>query len=175
MTRSQAERMGDGFDALFLAEWPKVVRIAQRVLGAGASAEDVAQEAFLAFHRRFEESMPERPGPWLYAAASHLALNALRAERRRERREIEGDFGAAPSPRDPAGELLAREAQGELRLALSRLKPTHAAILSLRYSGLRYHEIGEALKIPLDQVGTRLRRAELALRKEIEIASSQGR
>ncbi len=170
MTRSQAERMGDGFDALFLAEWPKVVRIAQRVLGAGASAEDVAQEAFLAFHRRFEESMPERPGPWLYAAASHLALNALRAERRRERREIEGDFGAAPSPRDPAGELLAREAQGELRLALSRLKPTHAAILSLRYQ-----EIGEALKIPLDQVGTRLRRAELALRKEIEIASSQGR
>ncbi len=174
ITRSRDERE-DAFDALFLAEWPKVVRIAQRVLGEGSQAEDAAQEVFLAFYRRFEGALPERPGPWLYAAASHVALNALRAERRRDRREREHAQGAGSAPADPARELLAREAAQELRTALARLRPQSAQILALRYAGLRYQEISETLGVPLDQVGTRLRRAEMALRKELAHASSQGR
>lgn len=174
MTRT--EDPGAEFDALFLAQWPKVVRIAQRVLGPGAMAEDAAQEAFLAFHRRFGDQLPDRPGPWLYAAATHLALNALRAEQRRDRRERR-DAAAppGPAPGDPAAELVQREARDELRAALARLRPQSAAILALRYAGLRYQEVAQALGLPADQVGTRLRRAEIALRKELEHASSKGR
>jgi RNA polymerase sigma factor (sigma-70 family) len=174
VTRSR-DQQEDAFDALFLAEWPKVVRIAQRVLGEGSQAEDAAQEVFLAFYRRFAEKLPERPGPWLYAAASHVALNALRGERRRDRRERAHVQDAATAAEDPAGELLAREAAKELRSALARLKPQSAQVLALRYAGLRYQEISETIGIPVGQVGTRLRRAEQALRKELAHASSQGR
>jgi RNA polymerase sigma-70 factor (ECF subfamily) len=41
----------------------------------------------------------------------------------------------------------------------------------LRYSGLSYGEVSEAMGIGIGQVGTMLRRAEAALRKEIERAT----
>ncbi|MDA8344659.1 MAG: sigma-70 family RNA polymerase sigma factor [Thermaerobacter sp.] len=174
MSRIDGGPVGEGFDALFLAEWPRVVGIARRVLGSGVAAEDAAQEVFLAFYRRFGNALPERPGPWLYAAATHTALNVLRGERRRERREqLEGQ--KAQALLDPAGAVVAREAERELQCALRRMRPMNAAILALRYAGLRYQEIAQTLQIPVDQVGTRLRRAEIALRKEIGNASSERR
>ncbi len=51
---------------------------------------------------------------------------------------------------------------------MGRLKRRHAALLILRYSGLSYSEVATALAIPVSQVGVRLRRAEAALRKEVE-------
>lgn len=175
MTRSHDEREDRGFDEVFMAQWAKVVRIAQRVLGPGSAAEDVAQDAFLSYYRRFGDATPERPGPWLYAAATHGALNALRAQRRRDRREAEDGLEHRQTAPDPAAQVVAREAGEELRDAMRRLRPTSAAILALRYAGLHYHEIAETLDIPLDQVGTRLRRAEIALRKEILHATRDGR
>ena len=51
--------------------------------------------------------------------------------------------------------------------ALGKLRPATAALLALRYSGLSYAEVATALGIPVDQVGTRLRRAQEAFRKEV--------
>ena len=64
-------------------------------------------------------------------------------------------------------DLLA-ETQREVRAALGRIKPPQAALLALRYSGLSYAEVAAALSIPVTQVGVRLRRAEAALRKEVD-------
>jgi RNA polymerase sigma-70 factor (ECF subfamily) len=41
-------------------------------------------------------------------------------------------------------------------------------VLVLRYSGLSYAEVGQALGVGTGQVGTLLRRAEAALKKEFE-------
>jgi RNA polymerase sigma-70 factor (ECF subfamily) len=46
-------------------------------------------------------------------------------------------------------------------------------VLALRYSGLSYAEVAVALKVNTGQVGTLLRRAELALKKEVERVSSK--
>ena len=48
-----------------------------------------------------------------------------------------------------------------------------AAVLALRYSGLSYAEVAAALGVGVGQVGTMLRRAEAALRKEITNATPQ--
>jgi DNA-directed RNA polymerase specialized sigma24 family protein len=55
-----------------------------------------------------------------------------------------------------------------LRAALLRLKPNEAAILAMRYGGLSYREIADAVRIDVAQIGTRLARAERALKQEIE-------
>src|SRR6266513_5180458 len=74
------------FEALFRAEYARVVGIANRVLADQAEAEDVAQDVFISFYRAHPADAPYAPA-WLHAAAAHSALNALRSRDRRSRRE----------------------------------------------------------------------------------------
>ena len=46
-----------------------------------------------------------------------------------------------------------------------------ATVLVLRHSGLSYAEVAEAMNVKVGQVGTMLRRAESALRKELSDAT----
>jgi RNA polymerase sigma-70 factor (ECF subfamily) len=46
-------------------------------------------------------------------------------------------------------------------------------VLVLRYSGLSYVEIAEAMGVKTTHIGTMLRRAERALRKEVERETSE--
>ncbi|MGH7698047.1 MAG: sigma-70 family RNA polymerase sigma factor [Candidatus Dormibacteria bacterium] len=155
-----------GFEALFATEYPQVVGVAWRVLLERSAAEDVAQEVFLAFHLRHPRGHQAATG-WLRLAAAHLALNRLRGDRRRARREL--GWGPEPAGGDnPEAVVVADEARLQVRRALARIKPKSAALLMLRYSGLSYAEVAQALSIPVTQVGVRLRRAEVALRKEVE-------
>ena len=50
--------------------------------------------------------------------------------------------------------------------------PKPAAVLVLRASGLSYAEVAQALGVGIGQVGTLLRRAEAALRKEVTSGTS---
>jgi RNA polymerase sigma-70 factor (ECF subfamily) len=153
------------FERLFVAEYGRVAGIAYRVLGDKAEAEDVAQEVFLSFYRRHRADASYAPA-WLYAAAAHTALNSIRGRKRRERREDTAGR-AADRVADPETEAIAAEERAHVRGALARLPTAAAALLVLRYSGLAYAEVAAALGIPADQVGTRLRRAQEALKKEV--------
>ncbi|MGH7665802.1 MAG: sigma-70 family RNA polymerase sigma factor [Candidatus Dormibacteria bacterium] len=155
-----------GFDALFEAEYGAVVRLAARVLPDLGTAEDVAQEVFLDFHLRYPQGR-EGAGGWLRLAAVHLALNRLRGDRRRQRRE-RADRQLSEPRDNPEAIIVARETRGEVRQALGRIKARQASLLMLRYSGLSYAEVAATLSIPVNQVGVRLRRAEAALRKEVD-------
>jgi RNA polymerase sigma factor (sigma-70 family) len=170
---SALNRRPDPFERLFLQEYPKVVAIAYRVLGDRAAAEDVAQEVFLRFHRSFSPDS-ERASGWLHAAAAHSALNVIRGERRRAQRETtHARDRSQPTVADPERLVEAAEQRRDVRRALSRLPDRSAAILMLRYSGLSYAEVATALRIRVGNVGTLLRRAEDALRKEVNRATSK--
>jgi RNA polymerase sigma-70 factor (ECF subfamily) len=164
---SRDERLPAQFERLFEAEYPRAVRIAQRVLGPGGEAEDVAQEAFVAFYRAHAPDAPYAAA-WLHAAAAHGALTVLRGRRRRAARESADALArAADAVRDPEDEALAAEERSLVRDALARIPAKSATVLALRYSGLSYAEIAAAIGIKTDQVGTLLRRAQEALRKEV--------
>jgi RNA polymerase sigma-70 factor (ECF subfamily) len=166
------------FDDLFLAEYGRVVGIARRILGDGAEAEDVAQEVFCAFYRRHRPDAPYA-APWLYRAAAHTALNAIRGARRRRKREEREALDptrltvTAGVGLDPHEAVEADERRLELRAALARLPEKSAAVLALRYSGLSYAEVAAALGVKTNAVGTLLRRAESALRKEMSHETSR--
>jgi RNA polymerase sigma factor (sigma-70 family) len=154
------------FEALFAAEYGRVAGIANRVLADPHEAEDVAQEVFIDFHRLHSASAQYAPA-WLHRAAAHAALNRLRGARRRQRREVAQAAEETDRTVDPQKLLEVSEDRRALRQALARMAPKPAAVLVLRASGLSYAEVAQALGVGIGQVGTLLRRAEAALRKEV--------
>jgi RNA polymerase sigma factor (sigma-70 family) len=166
------QRRGVTFDDLFLAEYGRVVAIARRVLGDEPEAEDVAQDVFCSFYRKHPADAPFAAA-WLHRAAAHAALNVIRERKRRRTRET-GDAlartrldAATEADLDPQVALATQEQRAELRTALARLSEKSASVLALRYSGLSYAEVAAALGVNIGQVGTLLRRAEAALKKEM--------
>ena len=153
------------FEAFFRRHHRVVVRLAQNVLGDVAAAQDVAQDVFLAAYRRFPGDYEQAAG-WVKVAAVHTALNVVRGERRREQRQLLVPAGShLPGPEE---NVIGREAQAELRRVLRRLPRRSAAALVMRHGGMSYMEIADALGIKVGNVGTLLRRAESALRKEMD-------
>ncbi|MGY1718372.1 sigma-70 family RNA polymerase sigma factor [Blastococcus sp. SYSU DS0552] len=152
-------------EEVFRRDYQRVVGVAARVLGSRDQAEDVAQEVFLSFGR---SSVPaaEAAG-WLSVAAAHTALNLIRSGRRRAAREETVASAADPTTPDVADAVLTREDRSRVRAALARLPRTQATALVLRHSGLSYAEVATALDLSPRSVGTTVRRAEAALRKEL--------
>ena len=154
------------FEALFSAEYGRVAGIANRVLADPHEAEDVAQEVFIDFNRLHSASAPYAAA-WLYRAAAHKALNRVRGRRRREKRELSQATDESAHTMDPQHMLEVSEDRRQVRQALARLAPKPATVLVLRASGLSYAEVAQALGVGIGQIGTLLRRAEAALRKEV--------
>jgi RNA polymerase sigma factor (sigma-70 family) len=155
-----------GFERFFREHYPAVVRIALGVVGDAQAAQDVAQDVFIAALRRFPDpGASGHAAAWVRAAAAHTGLNAIRGERRRDRRQQLSGIEVAPA--GPEEAVLDRESATEVRRALARLPRRSATVLVLRHSGLSYLEIAEVMNVKAGQVGTMLRRAESALRKEL--------
>jgi RNA polymerase sigma factor (sigma-70 family) len=151
-------------EQVFRAAYPRVVGVAARVLGSRDEAEDVAQEVFLSFGR---SSVPAGGAQaWLSVAAAHTALNHLRSGRRRASREEAVGDGDSVSP-DVADAVVTLDERRRVRAALARLPRRQAVALVLRHSGLSYSEVAAALDLSPGSVGTTVRRAESALRKEL--------
>ncbi len=151
-------------EQVFRDTYPRVVAVAARVLGSRNEAEDVAQEVFLAFGR---SSVPVGQAVgWLSVAAAHTALNHLRSGRRRAVRE-EAAGKPDPTAPDVADAVVTSEERRRVRAALGRLPRRQAVALVLRHSGLSYAEVAAALDLSPGSVGTTVRRAESALREEL--------
>jgi RNA polymerase sigma factor (sigma-70 family) len=152
-------------EEIFRREYPRVVGVAARVLGSRQHAEDVAQDVFLSFGR---SSVPAgQARGWLSVAAAHTALNLLRSGRRRASREEAAVAAGHAVASDPSEAVATREERSRVRAALARLPHRHAVALVLRHSGLSYADVAAALDLSPGSVGTTVRRAESALRKEL--------
>jgi RNA polymerase sigma factor (sigma-70 family) len=157
-------------DELFAAEYARVVAIARRIVADANEAEDVAQDVFADLAGRRPPYAPS----WLYAAAVHRALNAVRSRKRRAAREqrthrlLQPLAAAARVSDDPAAALERRDDERAIRAAMRRLRKRDAALLALRYGGdLSYREIAAVLHVPPAHVGTLLARAQTALAREM--------
>src|SRR2546426_11362702 len=84
---ARAKSADGASEALFTAEYARVVGIAPRVLADPHEAEDGAQDVFIDFHRLHSATAQYAPA-WLPRAAAHASLNRLRGARRRQKREV---------------------------------------------------------------------------------------
>ncbi len=157
------------FETLFSKEYRGVLSVARRIVGP-AAADDVAQETFAALFSA-GVSDPDRARHWLYRVAVHRALDLVKRDRNRSRRERSFSLAQEPLRPDEAAE---RSEDVELvQRALRRLNPQYAAVLCLRHNGLPYKEISQILDVPVERVGITLVRAEAAFKKELSRVSSR--
>ncbi|HEY7981813.1 MAG TPA: sigma-70 family RNA polymerase sigma factor, partial [Candidatus Eremiobacteraceae bacterium] len=164
---TQADESDSAFERLFRSEYPKVAAIARRIVFDMHAAEDVAQDVFVSFHRLHAPDAPFA-SKWLHTAAVHAALNAVRGRKRRVRRES-ADAAASRTATlgdDPLESIASVELRAAVTQTLGRINPKYAAVLAMRYAGLSYAEVANALGVTANHVGTMLRRAEAAFKKE---------
>jgi RNA polymerase sigma-70 factor, ECF subfamily len=151
------------FDRLFARHYAVLTRIAYRIVGDAAWAEEVAAEAFWKLHRNPPRYGSNVPG-WLYRTALRLALDHLKACKRRTHYEAQAPPPAAVQ--SPAEAFDRLEQQHRVRQILTAIKATHAELLILRSEGYKLTEIAAIQGINPKSVGMLLARADEAFRKE---------
>jgi RNA polymerase sigma-70 factor, ECF subfamily len=160
----------DGFEAFYRAEYGGLVRLAFVLTGRRDLAEELAQEGFVAAHRRWDRvSALEDPGGWVRRVVTnrcissgrrHLTELRLLARLRRER--------AAPTELAPADD--------ELWRAVRDLPARQAQVLALVFLEDRsVADVAGILGCGQDTVRTHLRRGRLALAERLELANDADR
>jgi RNA polymerase sigma-70 factor, ECF subfamily len=167
----EALRAGDerSFEEAFRRHYATVYAILLRLTGLPEEAEDLTQEVFLRLYERpLQHHSEANIGGWLYRVASNTGFNALRARRRGWSRLLRWSQLERPlhrEPANPAAEAERRATADAVRQTLLDLKERERTALVLRYSGVSYAGIAEALGVKPGSVGTVLARAENALRE----------
>lgn len=157
---AKANAVRADFEELFETHWDRICQTLYRLTGDWEEAQDIALETFVQLYARPPAESFNLTG-WLYRVAMNLGFNALRAnKRRRQYEEQAGQQGSHAITTDPSQEVEQIVEQQHVRHILQNLKPRSARILLLRYSGLSYAAIAEALDIAPGSVGTLLSRAE---------------
>jgi RNA polymerase sigma-70 factor (ECF subfamily) len=142
------------------------------VCGSLDDAEDVAQEAFV---QAYVKLRTFAGGSAFYTWLYRIAVNAAISRRRRRREQT------ALSPRDEVGleplddgeradeRLLREERAVHVQRALGRLSDEHRTILVLReIEDCDYDEIAQILELPVGTVRSRLHRARLQLKEQLD-------
>jgi len=136
-------------------------------------AEDVVQEAFvLAFTKLSSFHGKSAFFTWLYRIAYNVAISRLRRKKptvslgsRDESNQLQLPSDAPP----PEHGLQQQEEAKQLMQAMDALSEEHRAILVLReMEELDYEAIGEILDLPIGTVRSRLHRARLQLKEQLE-------
>ena len=169
----------------------ELYRYLARYLGDQTLAEDVFQNTFLQIHLKrglYEDGRPFRP--WLYAIATHQAVDSLRKAGRHP--TVSLDQQLTPAQREsqagslldllvsegvgPLAELQEQERQQWVRESIARLPDSLRQTLILAYhQDLKYREIAEILKIPVGTVKSRLHAALSKLQDMARTANRDGK
>ena len=160
------------FEAIYKAASGFVYNVARRIVYNTPDAEEVTQEVFLKIHKnlrnfRLESSLKT----WIYRITVNCAINhSKRSTRQRKKEEAYyGELNPWQSAEDPA--LAGQGYKEMIEMLLKILNPDQRICVVLRsIEGLSYKEIAEVLKIGINTVRTRLKRARgklLTMRKEV--------
>ncbi len=121
---------------------PKLIRIAYRMLGSVADAEDVVQEAFLRWFDADRDAVRE-PEAFLRRVVTRLCLDQLKSARRRRETYV-GPWLPEPVVEEAGNEI--DDVTLPLMMALERLSPLErAAFLLHDVFGVSFEEIAETV------------------------------
>ena len=152
-------RTADGSTSDLLTSYAdRALALARRIVVDEGLAEDVVQEAFLAYWRKPEAFDPARGtfGTWFLALVHHKAVDAVRRESSHRRRldHVAEPFLEVP---DVAGVVAGRMADARVRRALAGLSEVQREALVLAYwGGYSQREIAVRTGAPLGTVKTRM-------------------
>ncbi|MCO6417855.1 sigma-70 family RNA polymerase sigma factor [Siccirubricoccus sp. KC 17139] len=175
LMRAAAGGDRSAFGLLVHRHGARVLRLALRVLGQPAEAEEVAQEALL---RAWQAAGSFDPGrarftTWLHRIVVNLAIDRARRLATAGPRTGPEALEAWPDPGpDPEAQAASAQQEAGLRAALARLAPKYRAAIALAYEeGLSGAEAAAALGLSERALEGVLYRARQALRRHLEEGS----
>jgi len=161
------------FEKLVRPHFDRLYRLAWRLTGQKAEAEDLFQELLIKAYGKLDDLVKiDEPGSWLSRIMYNLFIDERRRFARRrmhtvEEGEMAGDGLAGLAGTDnPARDLDRLERMKSLDSALSKLSDEHRLIVMLHDTeGYKLTEIQELMDIPVGTVKSRLHRARARLRE----------
>ncbi len=158
-----AARAGDveAFEVLVRRHEGSVYRVALRLLGSHADAQDAAQETFVRAWRGLGRFRGESAvSTWLYRIVTNRCLNMIAAWRPPASLEREPLLVGS----DPAEITEQRERFAAVARQVASLPPEQRAALVLRdFEGLSYEEVAAVLEVSVAAVKGRIHRARLSV------------
>jgi RNA polymerase sigma-70 factor (ECF subfamily) len=148
----------------FTSAAPGLLLFARQLLRSRADAEDIVQDAFVRFWRR-NHNIDNRA--LLYTTVRSIALDLIRRDSRRARREAEA-VSESEQVVEPQFEL-ADEAEFALAAAVDRLPRDQREVLVMKiWNELTFAEIATALAISQNTAASRYRYVLAALKKTLQ-------
>jgi len=158
----------NAFSELVCIHAQGVRNVIYRMCGDAQVAEDAAQETFIQAWLHLSSYRPQTSlRNWLYRIAVNAALDMLRKEKRILPNALEDLQLRDPLP-GPETVFSQGERTALVQKAVLSLPDASRAVLVLReYEGMSYHEIADALDIPVGTVMSRLNYARKLLKDKL--------
>jgi RNA polymerase sigma-70 factor (ECF subfamily) len=155
-------RVPETFEDFYEREYARIVALALTLSGSRSGAEDLAQEAFLAAHRRWGEIASfDRPDAWVRRVVANRAMSQLR--RRVAELKALSRLGRAPV----VAEL--PPSSDEFWAEVRALPRRQAQVLALHYlEDLPVAEIGKILGLATGTVTAHLHAGRAALARRLQ-------
>jgi RNA polymerase sigma factor (sigma-70 family) len=146
---------------LYRELFPRLLRYAEGILGAGSDAEEAVQDAFLAAARA---GPLDEPRGWLFRVTRNASIDQLRRRRHLSLLGADGFEQLQSSARGPHEQAEMAADLRTLRLGLDRLPEQQRSALVLReLSGLGYREIANVVDVSEANVKVLIFRARQSL------------
>ena len=153
----------DDWKVCFSEAGPGLVLFARQFVRSVADAEDIVQEAFVRFWRK-QHSITNRA--LLFATVRSIALDLLRRDARRARREADALADADHTVEPQFDEL--DESKRALAAAIDRLPAEQREVLVMKiWNELTFADIASVLDISQNTAASRYRYALAALKKNL--------
>jgi RNA polymerase sigma-70 factor (ECF subfamily) len=154
------------FETIYAENYPRLHRLAVRMVDDKDAAADIVQEVFTALYEKWSQGyVLIYLNTWLYRATINKSTDFLKRQRR---------FGSLEEIRNlPDVEVLPEklEKERQVREALNRMKPKERALLMLYSEGFSYKEIAETTGIRFSSVGKTLARTLEKMENELKTHS----
>ncbi len=135
------------------------------ILKDEASAQDVAQETFIAAYYSLSKYNPKyKLATWLFRIATNKSFDYIRKSKHVLKDSEVFVQRAESRQKQPEQEQI----EQELHAAVAALKPKYRAVVSLYYwQGQTYAEIAHSMNAPINSVRVWLRRAKAQLKEDL--------
>jgi RNA polymerase sigma-70 factor, ECF subfamily len=179
--RSPEERR-EGFEREALVHLDTLYRVAQRLTGNAADAEDLVQETMLRAYRSWDRYTPGTNAKgWLLTILRHLFINEYRRKSRHPE-TVDVDtiepfvLFQEVQEEDPQGAFFDKIVDDEVLRAVDQLPEAFREAVTLSdVEGLSYEEVAKVLDVPVGTVKSRLYRGRRLLQAKLyDYAVSMG-
>ncbi len=160
------------FERITRPHFDRLFRLAWRLAGSKAEAEDLFQELLVKAYSRLDELVDiEKPGPWLARVMYNLFIDQQRRFKRQRLGTVaEGDlpgdgFAEIAGNLDPEADKARYERLQRLDSALQQLSDDHRVVVLLHDTeGYKLEEIQSITGTPVGTLKSRLHRARQRLK-----------